>query len=173
LACQTNGPTTSNGQAAAPDRGPGPSVAPAVATVAPTALAMRAAGLPGADLRSEAPTSAAVGSVPTVSAVPALSVERELRHIDYLAGEIGSRVAGSPAQARAVEYLSAQFESAGLAVEKQEFPFSANQDRRASLETVSTEAVSFQAQTLQNSPAGDVQAELVYADLATIGRAHV
>src|SRR6266581_2141493 len=25
LACQTNGPTTSNGQAAAPDRGPGPS----------------------------------------------------------------------------------------------------------------------------------------------------
>lgn len=51
-----------------------------------------------------------------------IDVQRALGHIRTLAGEIGPRLAGSPAEARAAEYVERELAALGLAVRRQAFP---------------------------------------------------
>jgi aminopeptidase YwaD len=92
-----------------------------------------------------------------------------MKHLEYLADTIGSRVAGGPGVGLAAEYLATQFESAGLTVERQTFQFSSFADRGSSLEVLAPAPASLASTTLTHSGAGAVEAELVEVGLARPG----
>jgi hypothetical protein len=153
-----------------PPPGPAdPAPAPAIQPTSPPAVEP-----------TSAPTSQAAGerSVATApaSAAPAASTEaatfsaqRAMKHLEYLADTIGSRVAGGPGVGLAAEYLATQFESAGLTVERQTFQFSSFADRGSSLEVLAPAPASLASTTLTHSGAGAVEAELVEVGLARPG----
>jgi aminopeptidase YwaD len=58
----------------------------------------------------------------TFDLVEQLDVDRAMGHLEVLAGQIGPRVASSPAEREAAEYLAAELEGMGYDVEIQEFP---------------------------------------------------
>ena len=92
---------------------------PAVsATAEPTAIPPVAAAQPTAPPTPEAPAPPAT-----------FSGQRAREDVERLAVGIGSRVAGSPAQDRAVDYLVSQYEAVGLSTERQAFRFPAYDDR--------------------------------------------
>ncbi len=62
---------------------------------------------------------AAPRALPTWSGIPALpdtSPDKAYEYLQVLAGQIGERPAGSPAESRAVEYIAGQFKAWGLEV---------------------------------------------------------
>ena len=127
---------------------------------------------PAVPAAAQAPSTGSAASAAVVRAAgdgTTFSADRAYADLEQLAVQIGSRVAGSPAQRRAAEYLEAQFRAAGLQVERQPFTFSAFDDRGASLEVLGTDAPSPQALTLVYSPPGEVEGELIYVDLARTG----
>ena len=129
---------------------------PAVsATAEPTAIPPVAAAQPTAPPTPEAPATPAT-----------FSGQRAREDVERLAVGIGSRVAGSPAQDRAVEYLVSQYEAVGLSTERQSFRFPAYDDRGASLAVLAPEQFSLRAQTLTYSPGGEVEGQVAYVDLA-------
>ena len=133
-------------------------------------------------LPTEAPTAA-----PAPTAVPApqpttpalasslaprptsFSADRAYADLQHLAVRIGSRVAGSPAQHQAADYLESQYRAAGLQVERQPLTFGAFDDHGSSLEVVAPGRATFQPQTLAYSAGGEVEAELIEVDLARPG----
>jgi len=119
---------------------------------------------------TEAPTTVIVAAtVPRQVAPASFSAERAYKDLQQLAVQIGSRVAGSPAQTRAADYLAGQFEAAGLQVERQPFTFHAFEDRGSSIEVVAPSPHTLRTLTLAYSPSGQIQGELVYVDLARPG----
>lgn len=96
---------------------------------------------------------------------PAFSGTSAFQHVDSLSTGIGSRVAGSPAQAQTHQYLMARFQELGYQVELQPFTITAYQDRGSSVALAGPLAQGISANTLQYSGAGAVEAPLVEAGL--------
>ncbi len=92
-------------------------------------------------------------------------VDRMLEHISVLSEEIGPRLAGTPDEQRAVDYLSEQLESWGYDVEVQ--PFEARPGPRAGVFRYSTLAIDapeqrdIEAISLSGGAAGEASGRLV------------
>jgi carboxypeptidase Q len=89
------------------------------ATLASTLLSLCAASIASAD-------------TPTPP-LPDVSAERAYSYLEVLAGQIGERHAGSPAESRAVDYIATQFKSWGLEVTIQAVRVPVWHERRARL----------------------------------------
>jgi len=114
---------------------------------------------------AQTPT-AAVGQPPgptPASTIPAFDTDRVMATIRFLAGEIGTRPAGSEASRRAAEHLVAQLRVLGYRAETQPFTFREYVDRGSELRVVGGRPVS--ANTLRDSPAGSVRGLLAAAGL--------
>ncbi len=112
------------------------------------------------------PTVPAVREVPTpapVATPAAFDTGRVMETVRVLAGEIGSRPAGTEASRRAAEYLVRQLQGLGYEVETQPFTFRDYVDHGSEVRLIGGRTVS--ANTLRESPAGSVQAQLVAAGL--------
>lgn len=152
-------------------------LAPAVGTLVPTAgseAAAAAYGPPAVGLL-ERPSAALTPehlSAPeptTQDSGTAFSGRRARRHVDHLADQIGARVAGSPAQFAAADYLESQFMTAGLATERQLFSFPGFDDRGSSIEVLGPDGSAPECITLTYSAGGEVEGELVQVGLARHG----
>jgi aminopeptidase YwaD len=107
-------------------------------------------------------------ATPTLAPTPAVRVaasdfdaSRAMQHNRELAVAIGSRVAGTDAGRRAGDYIAGQFESFGLATQKQPFNFTAWEDRGTRVEITAPDVRALEARPLQYSPPGSVEAEVV------------
>jgi aminopeptidase YwaD len=89
--------------------------------------------------------------------------------VEYLANEIGSRVAGTSGEARAADYLAGRLGALGLTAELQPFTIQAYDDRGSTLEVVQPSPQSLDAQTLVYSPAGQTEGDLVDVGLGRAG----
>jgi Iap family predicted aminopeptidase len=96
---------------------------------------------------------------------PAFSGPSAYQHVQALAVGIGSRMAGSPAQTQTQQYLMDQYRQLGYQVELQPFTITAYQDRGSSVALSGGGGQSVQANTIQYSVGGSVEAELVEAGL--------
>lgn len=118
------------------------------------------------------PVASAAPTAPPIAAesilaenAPAFSGASAFQHVDALSTGIGSRVAGSPAQAQTHQYLMARFQEMGYQVELQPFTITAYQDRGSSVALSGPSSQGISANTLQYSGAGAVDAPLVEAGL--------
>jgi aminopeptidase YwaD len=102
---------------------------------------------------------AAVGAQSTFSGAAAK------QQVDALAGQIGSRPAGSAAYDQAVQYAEGQLQQWGLSPTLQNFPVTVYEDRGSDLNVVDPTGTSqhVAADTLQYSIGGQIQAPLVAA----------
>lgn len=96
---------------------------------------------------------------------PTFSGASAFQHVEALSVNIGSRVAGSPAQSQTHQYLMARFQELGYQVELQPFTITAYQDRGSTVALAGPLGPSVSANTLQYSAAGAVEAPLVEAGL--------
>src|SRR5262249_36675115 len=104
------------------------------------------------------------GVPPTTSALNSTNdfdAQRAFAHNQVLAVTIGQRVTGSDGAARAGDYLAQQFQSYGYHVERQAFPFEAWEDHGTQVVLAGDASRTLEAQPIQYSPAGDVDAEVV------------
>jgi aminopeptidase YwaD len=149
--------------------------APARGADTPTVAASPAAtaALQPALQASPQPAFAPSGSPAAAPAIPTnaagFSGERAYQDVQALSEQIGSRVAGAPAQDLAADYIAQQLQAAGLDVERQPFTFTAFQDRGSSLEVLTPERFTVQTRTLAYSGSGALQGELVDVGLARPG----
>jgi hypothetical protein len=70
---------------------------------------------------------------PQAAPLPAYSAQRAFEYLEVLAGQIGERPAGTDAEARAVEYIAAQFRSWGLETTLEAIKVPVWHERRARL----------------------------------------
>src|SRR5918911_1311295 len=98
------------------------------------------------------------------AAQPTFSGAAAKQQVDALAGQIGSRPAGSAAYDRAVSYAADQLRQWGYQPTLQSFPLQTYDDRGSQVEVVDS-GTQLAADTLTYSIAGDVQAPLVAAGL--------
>ncbi|MBV9547903.1 MAG: hypothetical protein JOY61_26310, partial [Chloroflexi bacterium] len=113
-----------------------------------------------ASLSTSAPP--ALGQTATSAATEVFSGAAAKQQVVALAGQIGSRPAGSASYDQAVRYAADQLQEWGYQPLQQSFPVQTFDDRGSSLEVSST-ATHIEAQTLMYSAAGDVEAPLVAA----------
>jgi aminopeptidase YwaD len=87
------------------------------------------------------------------------------QQVDVLAGQIGSRPAGSPAYDQAVEYADSQLQQWGYSPTLQTFGLNVYQDRGSQLDVTDSSGATqhLSANTLQYSVGGQVQARLIAA----------
>ncbi len=115
---------------------------------------------------AQTPTAPAVRQAPSPTpppAAPAFDTDRVVATIRFLAGEIGSRPAGSEASRRAAEYLVGRLRALGYRAETQPFTFRDYVDRGSELRVVGGRLLT--ANTLRDSPAGSVRGPLAPAGL--------
>ena len=82
------------------------------------------------------------------------------RTVDTLAGDIGSRPAGSEAQQRATEFLRSSFQGLGYEVTVQEFPVRMFVDRGSSLRLAGDHPEELSVNSVAYSASGDVEQEV-------------
>jgi aminopeptidase YwaD len=98
------------------------------------------------------------------SAQTAPSGEAAFAHVQHLAGVIGPRVAGTPAERQAAEYLAAQLRQYDYPVEFHQFALPYFEARRIELQQLGTPARAVQALALQltaPTPSAGLEADLV------------
>lgn len=134
-----------------------------VAVAAPERAVLSEAGRDASALQQQ--PAAAQPLAPHAENAPTFSGASANQYVDALSVGIGSRVAGSPAQAKTHDYLSARFSELGYQVQLQPFPINAYQDRGSSIELVGATPQSVPANTLQYSGGGTAEAVLVEAGL--------
>jgi len=100
---------------------------------------------------------------PPSTVVPVFDPQRALEHVRRLSVDIGPRPAGSPAEEEAARYLVQVLESYGYRVEQQSFAIRPTLTREVELRLRSPVARSIDAMAIVFSPAGQAEAELVYA----------
>ncbi len=127
------------------------------------AACMPALQTPAATPAVPAPTLAPATLAPSRDADPASSFDasQALEHNKALAVTIGSRVAGSDNSARAGDYIAQHLQANGFSVERQPFPFDAWEDRETRVQVTAPEERELDAQAIQYSAPGDIDAELV------------
>jgi len=114
--------------------------------------------------------SSTVAPSPTPTAAPAdatslISGDAEYRHVLALADDIGSRTAGSEAEAAAADYIAGQLASYGYDATLEPFEMNLYVEPESTLEVLSPEPVSLEPRALHLSAAGDVTGELAAAGL--------
>jgi len=90
-------------------------------------------------------------------------------HLRVLCEDIGCRLAGSPNEARAAEYIAAQYRALGLDTEVQEFPCICWESRQATLRAKRGRRwveVPIQPNTQSPATPGPIEGELVYLETA-------
>ncbi len=105
---------------------------------------------------------------PTVAVSPtpqAVSGAEARRHVERLAGELGSRPVGSTAGDAAAAYFASQLGSLGYAVEEQRFPVTYYDDSGSQLAITGPRPATLAARAMRYSPAGEVTAVVVEAGL--------
>ena len=101
--------------------------------------------------------------------LPPVSAEKAFVHMVHLAGAIGERTAGSPAEERTVEYLHNAFKSWGLEVRIQPFSIAIWHPKVARIWTEGDEALSVQANAVAFG--GTTPVEGVVGELVDVGTA--
>lgn len=86
-------------------------------------------------------------------------------HVERLAGDTGSRVAGTAGEAAAADHIAASLEDLGFQVERQPFPFQSYEDRGAELAVAEPRAAAIPSLALRLAAAGEVSGTLVPAGL--------
>lgn len=135
--------------------------APATAATAPPGSAAAAAP-------TTAPataTSPAAAAPPTPAGVAEPSGAEALQHVRVLAGQIGPRVAGSPEERRAADYIAGLLRRYGYEVELQSFPIEVFVSRSVSVQVVAPTQEPIRAAALTGSAPGTATAELYDAGL--------
>ena len=132
----------------------------------PGGLLAQTAGQTTESARSAGRTTDTAQAVEPASqaAQPTFSGAAAKQQVDALAGQIGSRPAGSAAYDRAVSYAADQLRQWGYQPTLQTFPLETYDDRGSRVEVVDS-GIQIAADTLTYSIAGDVQAPLVAAGL--------
>ena len=134
-----------------------PAVAPAATdTAAPAAASSPAPASPSAPPVTRTPPARGQASGPAGH-----DADLAFAHVAALARE--PRVAGTPAELRAVEYLEAQLASFGYDVERMPFTF---QDDPFRVGEVRVRDAALEALTMSGSPGGSVEAPAVFVGLA-------
>ena len=109
-------------------------------------------------------------AMPLALGPPETDGGRIIEHVRVLSVEIGSRVAGSPQEARAAAYAKEQFESWGYEVELQPFPAAApDRLRYVTLIVEAPERRELLAAAFKGSPSGEVTGALVDAGAGAEG----
>lgn len=103
------------------------------------------------------PTAAASASTPAPTSFDAARAYEQNRK---LAVDIGKRVAGTPGNDAAADYIASEFAKSGLQVTRQTFPFQGWEDRGTSVEIVSPQNEKMEAQAIQYSVGGNVEGEV-------------
>ncbi len=114
--------------------------------------------------------SAAPASPPPAQETPAggsarvatFDPQRALEHVRHLAGDIGPRPAGSPAEEQAARYIAQVLDSYGYRVEQQYFAIRPTLTRDVEVRVRSPLARHVDALAIVFSPPGQAEAELVY-----------
>ncbi len=117
---------------------------------------------------SPAPAQAPVlpsAQAPAVARAPVsvpidFDASQAFQYNQALAVTIGSRPAGTDSGMKAGDYIAQQFAVAGFTVEKQAFPFQAWEDHGTQVQVTAPETRGINAQAIQYSPAGNVEAIL-------------
>ncbi len=136
-----------------------PSEAPTLASQATSAPTLHS---PTTTANDSVRTPIAAATPTATVAVPNnFDVSRALEHDRMLSVTIGKRVAGTDGGTRAADYLAQQFASYGYAVERQAFPFNAWEDDGTTVKLTAPESRDLEAQTIQYSVAGHLEAQLV------------
>ena len=89
-------------------------------------------------------------------------------HVQHLAGVIGPRVAGTPADRQAAEYMAAQFRQYGYSVEFHTFQFPFFEVRQVQMQVAGAQPRTIQAEALlltAATPAAGIEAEVVSVGL--------
>ncbi|PFG75274.1 M28 family metallopeptidase [Tepidiforma thermophila] len=134
-----------------------PAVAPAATdTAAPAAASSPAPASPSAPPVTRTPPARGQASGPAGH-----DADLAFAHVAALARE--PRVAGTPAELRAVEYLEAQLASFGYDVERMPFTF---EDDPFRVGEVRVRGAALEALTMSGSPGGTVEAPAVFVGLA-------
>jgi aminopeptidase YwaD len=116
-------------------------------------------------LASSAPAAAAERADGTT----AFSAEAAYQHVVQLAAAIGSRPAGSAAEAAAAEYLASQLASYGYRVEVQPFTIQLYEERGARITPLAADLPPIETAALLYSADGTVRGELVDAGRGRAG----
>jgi len=85
-------------------------------------------------------------------------------HVQHLAGVIGPRVAGTPAERQAAEYMAAQFRQYGYAVELHTFQFPFFEARQVQLQVAGAQPRTIQVEALlltSATPSAGIEADVV------------
>lgn len=106
-----------------------------------------------------------------VGAQAAASAEVAFSHVQHLAGVIGPRVAGTPSERQAAEYIAAQLRQYGYPVEFHTFQFPSFEARRVDVQQVGApRAIPGQALFFSTAtPANGLEAEVVIVGLGQPG----
>lgn len=140
-----------------------------VALAPPTASVPASAATSAATAVTPLPTTPSTGSTGAVAATAEPSGEQALRHVHVLAGEIGPRVAGSPEERRAADYIAGLLRGYGYDVELQSFPIEVFVSRRVGVQVVAPAPEPIRAAALTGSAPGTAAAELYDAGLGLPG----
>lgn len=110
-----------------------------------------------------------LAALASAQTLPQASGSAALAHVRALSQEIGARAAGTPADARGVEYMAGVLRQLGYAVETQPFPFRFFEEVQPPVLTVvAPQAEKLNPLTMEYSgstPEGGVEAEVVAAGL--------
>ncbi len=129
------------------------------------------AASPAASVAVVAPSTTPAAGTPVAAAQPTPAGTAEpsgaeaLRHVRVLAGEIGPRVAGSPEERRAADYIAGLLRGYGYDVELQSFPIEVFVSRSVSVQVVAPAQEPIRAAALTGSAPGTATAELYDAGL--------
>lgn len=111
---------------------------------------------------AEATAAASTALTPSTTTPPSKAdPDRVLAHLRVLAGDIGTRVAGTDGERRAAEYISTALRDAGYTVVMEQFIF----DLRYDLSTIRLTDGSLKALALTGSPEAEARGTLVMAGM--------
>lgn len=96
--------------------------------------------------------------------------DRAFAHVQQLAAAIGPRVAGTPGEQRAADYIASQFRSYGYAVETSTFEFTGDRFRAAALKAGAAELAAIAMDGSAEGPASGAAVFVGLADEAGINQ---
>lgn len=119
-------------------------------------------GLPTVTVAQVPATPATVATtLPVAAQASSFDASRAFEHTRKLSVDLGKRVAGTQGSVTAADYIAGEFEKSGLQVTRQAFTFEGWQDNGTTVQLVSPQAVSLDAQAIQYSVGGETEGQVV------------
>ncbi len=125
-----------------------------------TSLPANPVALPNPAPTIIAPTESSSSAINSAS-VAAFDPVHAFSYNQTLAVTIGTRVAGTAMGARAGDYIAQEFQKDGYVVEQQPFDFESWENRSTVVKVTAPDSKPLDAQPIQYSPAGTVEADLI------------